>query len=71
MGTTRLTFNIPNLHCENCERRVRAIVEALPGLKSVDPSAESGTLTVVLDADSATDEQSIRDALAAGDYPAT
>jgi copper chaperone CopZ len=65
-----LAFHVPDMHCENCERRVRSLVEALPGIHSVEPKASSGSLTVTLDAGSTTDENAIREALAAGGYPA-
>ena len=65
-----LTFHIPDMHCENCERRVRSLIEALPGVRTANPKSSDGTLTVTLDADSATDEAAIREALAAGSYPA-
>lgn len=66
-----LTFTIPDMHCDNCERRVRAIVDALPGIADAKANSGSGTLSVVLEAGSTTDEKAIREALAAGNYPAS
>jgi copper chaperone CopZ len=65
-----LTFTVPEMHCENCERRVKVVLESVPGVASVTPSAEKGTVVVGLDASAPADEQTIRAELEAGGYPA-
>ena len=65
-----LTLEIPGMHCDNCERRVKAILESVPGVASVEPSAPEKKVVVGLDPTSPADERTIRDELAAGGYPA-
>ena len=65
-----LTFEVPDMHCAHCEKRVQVILESVPGVVSVTPSAEKGTVVVGLDAGSPADEQSIRSELESGGYPA-
>lgn len=64
-----LTLEVPDMHCENCERRVRVILESVPGVASATPSAEQGTVVVGLDPNAPADEQTIRSELTAGGYP--
>ena len=65
-----LTLEVPDMHCENCERRVKVILESVPGVASVNASAKRGTVVVGLDANAPAGEQKVRDELAAGGYPA-
>jgi copper chaperone CopZ len=64
-----LTLEIPGMHCGNCERRVKAILESVPGVASAEPSAAARTVVIGLDPASPADELTIRDELAAGGYP--
>ena len=64
-----LTLEVPDMHCGNCERRIKVILESVPGVASATPSAEKGTVVVGLDPKTPADEQTIRDELAAGGYP--
>jgi copper chaperone CopZ len=68
--TATLTLEVPDMHCENCERRVKVILESVPGVASVTPNAKKGNVVVGLDASAPAAEQTIRDELAAGGYPA-
>ena len=65
-----LTIDVPGMHCANCERRVKVILESVPGVASVDPSAAERKVVVGLDPAAPADERTIRDGLAAGGYPA-
>ncbi len=64
-----LTITVPGMHCENCERRVKAILETVPGVASVKPSAAKRSVVVGLDPTEPAEEQTLRDELAAGGYP--
>lgn len=66
-----LTLVVPDMHCGHCEQRVRVILESVPGVASVKPSASKGNVVVGLDADAPADEQTIRAELEAGGYPAS
>jgi len=65
-----LTLEVPDMHCENCERRVKVILESITGVASVTPSAKKGNVVVGLEPNAPADEQKIREELAAGGYPA-
>ena len=67
---TTLTLDVPGMHCANCEKRVSAILESIPGVASVAPSSERGNVVIGLDASSPASEQTVRDELAAGGYTA-
>ncbi len=64
-----LTIDVPGMHCANCERRVKVILESVPGVSSVKPDAASRSVVVGLDATKPANEQTLRDELAAGGYP--
>lgn len=64
-----LTIKVPGMHCANCERRVKAILESVPGVSSVKPDAATRSVAVGLDAGEPANEQTLRDELAAGGYP--
>jgi copper chaperone CopZ len=64
-----LTLKVPGMHCANCERRVKVILESVPGVVSATPDADAGTVVVGMDANAPASEQTIRDELAAGGYP--
>lgn len=66
-----LTLEVPDMHCDHCEQRVKAILESVPGVVSVKPSASRGNVVVGLDARTPADEQTIRAELEAGGYPAS
>ncbi|MFW5826082.1 MAG: heavy-metal-associated domain-containing protein [bacterium] len=66
-----LTLEVPGMHCGHCEQRVKVILESVPGVASVKPSAEKGNVVVGLDSGSPADEQTIRAELEAGGYPAS
>ena len=65
-----LTLRIPDMHCENCERRVRTILEGVPGVASVKPDAGKHTVAIGLKSESPATEEAIRKELEAGGYPA-
>mgnify|MGYP006303806829 CR=1 FL=1 len=66
-----LTLDVPDMHCPNCEKRVKVILESVPGVASVKPSAADGNVVVGLDKKSPADEQTLRAELEAGGYPAS
>ncbi len=64
-----VTLQVPGMHCANCERRVKAILESVPGVSTVKPDSARHSVVVGLDAGDPADEQTLRDELAAGGYP--
>ncbi|WP_418474996.1 heavy-metal-associated domain-containing protein [Dialister hominis] len=42
--------SIKGMGCENCEKKIRAAFEALPGVKEVTASHETGVAEVFLEA---------------------
>lgn len=64
-----LTVEVPGMHCGNCERRVQVILESVPGIASVKPTAADRKVVIRLDPDAPASEQTIREELAAGGYP--
>ena len=65
-----LILKVPSMHCGNCERHVKALLDALPGVRESVPSSADGVVTVVLSSREPADEKAIRDALADGGYSA-
>ncbi len=61
------THTVTGMHCGGCEAKIRAAVNALPGVTRAEPHAASGTLTVESDAPIARDDlaRALGDA---GDY---
>ena len=45
-----VVFKVSQMHCENCEKKIRAAFEALPGVKEVTASHETGVAEVFLEA---------------------
>lgn len=45
------------IHCEDCEQRIDRALKRLPGVLSVEVSAESQTVFVEFDADGVGDEE--------------
>ena len=65
-----IILKVPSMHCGNCEKRVKALLDALPGVRENIPNSADGVVTVVLNDQRPSDEAAIRAALAAGGYPA-
>ena len=43
------TMVIEGMMCPHCEAKVKKALEAIPGVKSAEPSRESGTAIVICD----------------------
>ena len=62
-----VTYKIPGISCNHCVHTIKMEVSDMPGVVSVDPSAESKTATISFD-DPAT-EEAIKTLLAEINYP--
>jgi copper chaperone len=67
---TTVTLKIDGMTCGGCVRSVKKVLEAMPGVRSVDVSLETGHATVELN--SATGEQvaALKAAVEAAGYEA-
>ena len=65
---TTVTYNIPGINCGHCVQTIQMEVGELPGVASVEASADSKTATVTFDAP-ATDE-AIKSLLVEINFPA-
>ena len=65
-----VTFNVGNMTCALCHVTVRKSAEAIPGVKKVTVSTETGTATVLFD-DAATNSTAIAEAITNAGYPAS
>jgi len=62
-----VTYNIPNISCGHCVHTIKMEVSDLPGVESVEASADSKTATIIF-GDPAT-EDGIKSLLAEINYP--
>lgn len=53
----------PQMHCENCENKIKNSVRFVRGVKSIETNVDSQTVTIKYDADKTTPEK-IRDGFA-------
>jgi Cu2+-exporting ATPase len=60
-------MTIEGMMCPHCEKRVRKALEALPQVDSAEPSFESGTCVVTLNAKVA--DEVLKAAVEEEDYP--
>ena len=65
---TTVTYNIPNISCGHCVNTVQMEVSELPGVESVEASAESKTATVTFGGPAT--EETIKSLLVEINYPA-
>lgn len=65
----RISFNIPDLHCEGCANRSTKILENLEGVQEANVSFENKTAEVRYDADR-TGFEEMKDALTKANYTA-
>lgn len=49
----------PQMHCENCETKIKNSVRFVRGVKSIETSVENQTVTVTYDADKTSPEKII------------
>ncbi|MEW5810031.1 MAG: cation transporter [Actinomycetota bacterium] len=63
------TYHVTGMTCAHCELSVREEVGDVPGVRSVEVSAESGTLVVTSDA--AIDDTLVVNAVSEAGYSAT
>lgn len=65
----KITFNIPDLHCEGCAKRSTNILERLDGVQTASVTFENKTAEVEYDSDQASFDQ-MKQALAKANYTA-
>jgi len=65
----KLTFNIPDLHCEGCAERSTNILERLDGVQKADVTFDNKTAEVEFDPDQVSFDD-IKQALAKANYTA-
>jgi len=63
------TFDVPKIHCDDCDRTIRRALGGLRGVSRVEPSVVTKRVLVEFNPASI-DEARIRDALKAAGYPA-
>ena len=64
---TTVTYSIPNISCGHCVHTIQTEVGELPGVKSVEASAESKKVTITFEPPAT--EEKIMSLLAEIDYP--
>ncbi len=65
---TEQTFQVQQIHCDNCEQAIRKSLARLTGVRSVEPDNRTNQVTVTFDdAQVASDEIAAR--LADAGYP--
>ena len=60
----------PEMHCQNCEKRIKSNIRFVKGVKKIETSLEQQTVTITYDADK-TSESAIIDAFNKISYSAT
>lgn len=65
----KLTFNIPDLHCQGCADRSTNILERLEGVQKAEVTYDDKTAAVEFDPDETSFEE-IKEALGKADYTA-
>ena len=64
-----MRISIPGMHCENCEKKVSAVLEEVHGIKSFKPSLKKHEVSITLDSESPASFDTIEEALTSGGYP--
>lgn len=64
---TTVTYSTPNISCGHCVHTIQTEVGELPGVKSVEASAESKKVTITFEPPAT--EEKIMSLLAEIDYP--
>jgi copper chaperone CopZ len=64
---TTVTYNIPNISCGHCVNTIQIEVGDLPGVNSVEASADTKTATITFDAPA--NEDGIKSLLVEINYP--
>lgn len=55
-----VTFNVPQMHCVNCEKKVKENIRFEKGVKEIQTNVENKTVTITYDADKTTVENLIK-----------
>ena len=66
--TTKVTYSIPNMHCEHCVHTIQNEVSELEGVKAV--KADLNLRNATIEYEPLTDEKQIKELLASINYPA-
>lgn len=54
---TLVLTTTPQMHCENCENKIKNNVRFVRGVKTIDTNVEAQTVTITYDADKTTPEK--------------
>lgn len=66
--STKVTYQIPNIHCMHCVHTVKMEISDLPGVKSVEVDQTSKMASITFD--SPATEEAIKQRLVEINYPA-
>ena len=57
---TVVLTTVPQMHCENCEKRIKENIRFEKGVKKIETDVEHQTVTITYDADKTTVEKLIK-----------
>jgi copper chaperone len=66
--TAKVTYSIPNIHCEHCVHTIQSELIELAGVKAV--KADQNLHNATIEFEPPADEQQIKELLASINYPA-
>ncbi len=66
--TTKVTYSIPNIHCEHCVHTIQSELIEMPGVRSVKADQNSRKATIEFELPASEDK--IKSLLESIDYPA-
>ena len=66
----KIKLNVKGMHCKSCETLIKDSLESAKGVKSAEPSAKNGTITVDFD-ESIINEKKIKQIIADEGYEVT
>jgi copper chaperone CopZ len=64
---TKVTYSIPNIHCEHCVQTIQSELIDLPGVKSV--KADQSLMVVTIEFEPPANEEKIKELLESINYP--
>ena len=57
---TLVVTTVPQMHCENCEKKIKGNIRFEKGIKTIETNVERQTVTITYDADKTTPENIIQ-----------
>lgn len=57
---TLIVTTVPQMHCQNCEKKIKENLRFEKGVKSIETNVEAQTVTIRFDADKTTPEKIIK-----------